>query len=342
MFPQAAVWQQLRQMALDSVPTGSLVPYASPPTLEAWLQRGAFSVLNASGKRFVLQASTVDIGSALLSDASFHADHTVEHSVSIRNQLASGRWHSPAWTAVTFYYWSYHALVALTRLLGKTVWFMSPAGIALLRGLSAGAGGPGPGPYTLLCGPMLSASQREVRLTRRGQSRVHDAIWHVWFGELRGLTASLRRGKAADTETRLYLAMLLSANALGDAWPSELRNILNYAPGAGYGAVRHHTPSAVYGSIALDPASSTDEVIDRFEANSSSLNSGAPLGEQISTATRVLVDLSFILDMLLVNLLREVSERRYVDRRWLAARTAFLRAQASVFNSRGWPCQVLT
>jgi hypothetical protein len=338
MLPQGAVWQHLRQSALDTVRVGALVPFSSPSTLAEWFTTGAFSVQQVTGKQVLLHASTVDIGSALLSDASFHADHAVEHAVTLRNQLGGGKWTSPAWQAVTFYYWSYHAIVALSRILGRTVLFVSGPLASSLTTLATNGVRIGAGPYTLECGMDLSANQREVRLRRSNQTRAHDALWHLWFEGVRKLAGGFQKSKSTDAEARLYLAMLLGANALGNTWPSELRNLLNYTAGIAYGAVRKTTPSAVYGAIAVDPPATVQEVIDRFEANSSSLISGRPIQEQIGPATRVLIDLTFILDMLLTELLLEVSDRRNIDSRWLVARNSFRRLHARSFIERAWPC----
>jgi len=59
---------------------------------------------------------------------------------------------------------------------------------------------------------------------------------------------------------------------------------------------------------------------------------------QIPLATKVLVDMSFVLDILLHLLIREVSERRGIDRRWLNARTSFARLQNAAFAAPAWPC----
>lgn len=339
MLPQGIVWQHLRQKALDTVSSGSAVSFSSPPTLEEWLRSGAFSVNSASNRRFVLHVSAPDIGSTLLSDASFNADHAIEHSLSLRNHLSCGRWNSPAWTSVTFYYWAFHAALAITRLLGSTTWFISAASAQSLRTLSpAGTTRLGAGPYTLTCEQMLSSTQREVYLAKSGQTRVHDAIWHPWFAEIRRVSAGSMKAKATDLEARLYVAITRSANVLGDAWPSELRNALNYTAGLGYGSVRRKTPSAVYGGVAIDPPSSVREIIDRLEANTAALQTGLELRDQISAASRVLTNLTFILDLLLRDLLDEVSRRRGIDRRWLSARTAFAREHTKAFNESGWPC----
>jgi hypothetical protein len=264
----------------------------------------------------------------------------LEHAVSLRNQLACGRWSSPAWTTVTFYYWAYHVAVALTRLLGKTVWFVSPTLACQLSFLAGnGAPQPGSGPYTLECGSILSATQREITITRSSQTRVHHALWKIWFSELRACTKTAVAGKASGAEARLYLSLIGAANLLGDTWPSDLRNDLNYTIGVGYGAVRRNTPSAVYSAILVDPPSTVMQMIGRLEANVSGLVHGLPTSQQITLATRVLVDTVFAMEIVLRMLLQEVSERRGIDRRWTNARSAFAKLHAAGFDVEIWPCQ---
>ena len=210
-------------------------------------------------RTFVLQAASIEIGSALLSEAFYSADFALEHSVSLRNQLACGRWSSPAWTAVTFYYWSYHLAVAITRLLGKTVWFIPPELTPLLKSL-AGVGGsiPGSGPYVLECGNLLSATVREITLKRSAQTRAHDAVWQVLFSELRKCSASTLERKPSNLEARLHLSLIRAANALGESWPSDLRNAVNYTIKSGYGAVRREHTVPMNNLARVDPSVDRD------------------------------------------------------------------------------------
>lgn len=339
MFPQGGIWQQIRQKSLDTVPEGSLIPYQTPPKLKEWLENGAFTVSSATPRRIVLEASSLDIGAALFGDASYQVDHAIEHSLSMRNLLASGRWHSSAWSAVSVYYWAFFLVVALTRMLGKTGWFLAPSASNLLRGLApAGTVSLGSGPFVLELSNATSYSQREVLLRRSGSSRVHDAVWHIWFEELRKLLSATTTTRSQDLESRLYLSQVRAANALGDSWPSDLRNLLNYVPGVGYGAVRGDTPAAVFGSISPDPSPTLEFVIDRLEANASVLSAGRPIEDQVRQATRVLIDMCFVLDAIVTALVTEITQRRNLDRRWVNARRRFIQSQTVSYTSKTWPC----
>jgi hypothetical protein len=208
VLPQATIWQALRQTALDTIRDGSALPYASPPTLGSWLHSGAFSVSAVTTRGFVLNASSTEIGSALLSESLFSADRALEHSVTLRNQLSCHRWSSSTWISVTFYYWAYHLAVALTRLLGKSSWFVSDELAVNLSSLGPGGTRHGGGPYVLECGQHVSTTVREVTIRRSKQTRSHDAIWNLWYSKLRDFTKNATTQKRGDDETRFYMALI--------------------------------------------------------------------------------------------------------------------------------------
>lgn len=340
MLPQATIWQKLRTNALDAIQQGAISSYSNPPTLESWLRTGTYTVSATSAKEYILIAAPTEIGSVFLSEAILNADRALEHSISLRNQLACKRWSSPAWTAVTFYYWTYHLAVALTRLLGKTSWWVTEE-IADQLHLLAGIGGKksGAGPYTVECGTILSATAREFRIKRSNQTRSHDAIWNVWHTRLREYTKPVINVKSTNPETRFYVALVAAANVLGDTWPSDLRNAVNYTHAAGYGAVRKKSPSALYPAISADPPTTFDEMVSRLEGNAALLLRGAPISEQVANASKVLVDFTVAMDVLFKFLLEDVMQRRHIDRRWVNRREDFSRIHAERFTVKPWPCQ---
>lgn len=339
MLPQSSIWQALRQAALDTVQGGCGLPYASPPTLASWLHAGAFSVGAVTTRGFSLNASAAEIGSVLLSESLFSADRALEHSVTLRNQLSCHRWSSPTWTSVTFYYWAYHLAVALTRLLGKSSWFISDELASTLSSLApAGCTRHGAGPYVLECGELVSGTVREVIIRRSRQTRTHDAIWNLWHSRLRDFTKGVTAQKRGDDEARFYLALISATNALGNTWPSDLRNAINYSNSTGYGAVRNQNATAVFAMVLIDPPSTVDQLIDRLEGNAAGLRFGQPLEEQLRVATKVLVDLSIGMQLVYDGLIEEILSRRSVDVRWPNARVAFARSHAGAFGVKQWPC----
>lgn len=341
MLPQSSIWQSLRQAALETIPDGCKLPYSSPFTLDSWLREGAFNVGAVTARGFVLNASTAEIGSALLSESLLSADRALEHSITLRNQLSCHRWSSPTWKSVTFYYWAYHVAVALTRLLGKSSWFISSETAAQLSALATvGNVQHGAGPYVVECGQQLSGTVREVSIQRSKKTRSHETTWSLWHSRMREVTSSAGAKKRGDDEARFYFAIMRAANALGDTWPSELRNAINYSNWLGYGAVRKQNPTAVFSIVLIDPPSSVQQLIDRLEGNAAGLSDGQPLAQQLPTATRVLVDLAIGMHLVYEDLIGDVLSRRVNDRRWQNARAAFAKSHNEGFNVKRWPCDV--
>lgn len=338
MLHQGIIWQKIRQCALDTVPEGCRVSYASPPTLDTWLKKGAYSVATASKDKLILHASHIDIGAALLTDASFYADHVIEHSAFLRNHLSCGRWNSSAWLAITTYYWSFFSVLAFTRIIGRTIWFVDQDRAKFLKGLAGkGTNGLGAGVYRLTCGKMLSSGYREIELKKSNQTRLHEAIWYLWYDMLREWVDPVNAAKSPSPELAPYHAIVKAANILGKAWPSDLRNLLNYRPGIGYGTVRKNTPSAIFSKVATDPAGKIDKIISQLETHVAGLQKGESLNDQIAFATVILFNMTIITDILINLLIEDVSDRRSIDPRWLEARLSFAREQSRTFKTPEWP-----
>src|SRR5438105_1860705 len=136
MLLKGIIWQNLRQAALDSIPEGTVAPFRAPLTIGQWLGTGAFTVSASTPKSITLTAAGVDIGAAICGQCSFLSDHAIEHSVTLRNQLASGKWHSSAWSIVSVYYWCFFLALQLTQLQGRTSLFLSRDVLFRLKTLS--------------------------------------------------------------------------------------------------------------------------------------------------------------------------------------------------------------
>ena len=166
-LPQSALWQRMRQRALDAIPLGASVDFRTPLTLAAWQSQGTYTISSTGSSRFAVVVAPADFGGALLSDAAYHLDHALEHQASIMRTLLSGQWSSPAWQVVTFYYWSYFIAMALSRMLGRTVWFITPELARQFTTLApTGSASLTRGTYELTCGAALSAGSREIFLVR--------------------------------------------------------------------------------------------------------------------------------------------------------------------------------
>lgn len=334
MFPKGAVWQEFRRWALDTVQQDSGLAFRGPQTVSEWLEGGAYTAaVGGPAQAIVLTASSAEVGGVLLASAFYSADHALEHSVTVRNHLACGRWASPAWGVVTFYYWLYHVVAALTHLLGHTVTNVSGLGARIPADLAGVPARRTAGPQILRCMPAQSAVHRDVELTW-SRKRSHDALWNSWAANLARCAGPALPGAPSGDEARLFGCLRAAECVLGPRWPSDLRNSVNYGAKSGYGAVRGTARQSVFGMVAVNPPTTIARLIDRLEANVAALDRRGDAADQVPIRSRVLVDTTFALHSLLDALLAEVVSARRLDRRWLNARRDFAGRHA---RALGWP-----
>lgn len=336
MIPQGALWQRMRQRALDAIPPGSSVDFRSPLTLATWQARGTYTISSSSSAKFTVSVAPTDFGGALVSDAAFHLDHALEHQASLMKTLAGGQWSSPAWQVVTFYYWAYFSAMSLSRLLGKTVWFVTPEVAQQFSSLAA-AGSPRmtQGTYELSCGQSVSAGSRNVDLTKR-QRRLHEQLWTTMFGLLDSVYQEIGAGVATHQEERLFLAVINSARVLGDVWPSTLRNLVNYRPGFAYTTPRYKTCIAPYTYLSMR-RQSIDGVVDRLESNNIAMRTQGSVEAQPKLAAKMLADLTVLIDRIAHTLHEEVIERSGIDQRWMMSKRRFAQQQGIATRGAPWP-----
>ena len=145
---------ELRTEALSTIPPESRAPVGVENSLALWYPRGYFGVIGVNKNGFELQAATADIGSAILADVEHYLDSAAELQVSLWRHVNAANWLSPAWLMVTFYYWAYFLSLAMTRLLGQTVWFLNSENVKSLLALAPKTPkNPGAGCFVLSCAP---------------------------------------------------------------------------------------------------------------------------------------------------------------------------------------------
>jgi hypothetical protein len=334
--PQSALWQRIRQRALDAIPTGSSINFRSPLTLAAWQARGTYTIAAASSKKFTIVVAPSDFGGALISDAAFHLDHALEHQASLMNAVLGDRWSSPAWQVVTFYYWSYFSAMALSRLLGKSVWFVTPTVAQQFSALTT-TGSPQvtKGTYELSCGNSLGAESRNVDLSKK-QRRLHEQLWSTMFGLVSSVYQEVGAGVATAQEERLFLAIINSARVLGDDWPSTLRNLVNYRPGFAYTAPRFRSCVDAFTYLSSQQQS-IEGVVGRLESNIIAMRADPSVESQPKLAAKMLADLTVLIDRMAHSLHEEIVERTGLDRRWLASKRRFAHQQRMTSTGEPWP-----
>lgn len=327
----------MRQRAVEAVPAGSSLEFKSPQTLSAWQARGTYTLSSASSTRLAIVVAPTDFGGALFSDAAFHLDHALEHQASLMNALATGQWSSPAWQVVTFYYWSYYCAMALSRLLGRTVWFVTPNVAQQFTTLAARGGHRvSRGTYELSCGAYLSAGAREIALAKRPR-RLHEQLWATVFDLLGSVYQEVGVGVATPQEERLYLAIISSARILGNDWPSSIRNIVNYRPGFAYTAPRFKSCIDSFTYLSTQ-AQTIDGLVDRLENNNILMRNDPRIDSHPKIVARMLVDLTLLLSRITSALHDELVDRSGLDRRWLVSKRRFAQQRGILSAGVPWPC----
>ncbi|WP_156526505.1 hypothetical protein [Cupriavidus gilardii] len=334
-LPHGALWQRMRQRALETIPPGSFLDFRSPSTLAAWQAQGTYTISSTSSSKFTIAAAPPDVGGALIADAAFHLDHALEQQVSLMKGLADHGWSSPAWQVVTFYYWSYFCAMALSRMLGHTVWFVTASVARQFADLATThSARVTQGTYELSCGEFLSAGIREFNLVKR-QRRLHEQLWTTTFDLFRSLHQDLRDEIISPQEERLFLAISNTANVLGNEWPSALRNAVNYRPGFAYTAPRFKKSVDSF-SYLLTQEQSIDRIVDRLENNTIAISNDPHIEAQPRVAAKMLADVTILISRIAQALHDEIIDRNDIDRRWLASKRRFAKQHNINLSGGSW------
>lgn len=331
-LPKGAIWQRIRQTALDAIPTGAVVSFKSPVSLAHWQATGSYTVVPRSSSSIKIQVGATDFGGALFSDARLHLDHALEHQVTLLKGIGSGQWTSPAWQLVTFYYWAYTCAMAFSRMVGHSVWFLT-ADVAkqFSRLAPPGAFGLGTGTYELACEAETTAGFREVVLTKR-KRRVHELIWSTVFRFLTKVVDEIGLGNALPEEERVYSALLETMKAFGPEWPSSLRNIVNYRPGFAYVAPRL-SGSFQFSSFLTSREQELTSVLGRLENATIAAKGQSDDFQRAKLQSRMLVDFTILINRLALDLNDDLADRLAIDRRIAESRRRFSRTH----GAEAWP-----
>jgi hypothetical protein len=334
-IPKGTIWQQLRSSSLDAIPAEASVAFTAPKTINRWRRDGCYTVTAASGDKITLVATGNEFGAALLSDAEHLLDNAAEHQASLCSATEPNAWLSPAWAVVTIYYWGFYAALALTRLLGKTIWFLDKEAIADFKHLASTPGAKlGAGAYRLDCDAYVSATDRTIAL-QRDHARLHEAVWRCTTRCLRQARLDARTTNIG--EERLYSAIEDAAKKLGEDWPSAIRNTVNYRPGCGYREVLKKGQIDTLRYLKKAERLTIEKIVDALEDELRAIVKTADPAENPAARCRLLLHLTLLLHALTTNLHQELIERRAFDRRWTNLRTNFLQRQGVTAAGVTWP-----
>jgi hypothetical protein len=336
IVPQGAYWQRLRQQCLAAIPLYTPMAYGNPSTLATWASTGSYTVASATKSGFHLECAGVEIGGALLADAEHYLDHAAEHQALLLNSAHRAEWASPAWLAVTTYYWGFFAATALSRLLGRTVWFLDKQTVGNLRTLAATSGpSVGAGAFRMLCGPSATGTLHDIRLVK-SKDRLHEAVWKETFGVFKDASATTVTRDVM--EGRLFACFSASLSKFTHDWPSAVRNAVNYRPGLAYDRVKGGNALNISQVLRRADRMSLENVIDAFEDDLSSLG-GAKVGvlDRPAEYCRMLWHGAILLYAVATDLHADLVERNSLDKRWIGARTRFLTRLNVVTHEGVWP-----
>jgi hypothetical protein len=304
--------------------------------LHEWRVHGSFVVTQCTKNSITLRTSGVEIGTGLLADVEYLLDHAAEQRATLRNFVSEPNWCSPAWSIVTVYYWAFFCAMAITRLTGSTTWFLNRAALRDLRQLAGSDTQPGAGALNLNIGSYVSATDREITL-RPSRAQLHDSLW-IRFHGLVGELFHHADSSANPLEFRLMWCLNEARNRLGEHWPSEIRNLVNYRPGCGYREVIRATEIDVGSYIRRNSLFTTDKLISKFEDELIKVKADAPIIDQIPILCRVLLLFAFTLASVAEELHLELMDRDSADQRWSLMRRRFLQVHCRTDDNRMfWP-----
>ena len=335
MIPQGTGWQHLRSLALDTIPSGSKVYHTNATPLHEWRSRGAFSVTSCTKTQIILEAAGVEIGMALLSDAEYFLDHVAEHRAYVHDVVVGGAWHSPAWLAVTTYYWAFFSVLALTRLTGRSAWFLDRQSLTELRTLAGGKDQPGAGALYLTVQPFSTATTRTAML-KRSNSQLHEVVWALAQNVIANVFTHTDQG-VNSAEYRLWWSLKQTGDLLGASWASKLRNAVNYRAGYGYREVVKNTEIDIARYMKQRTPATFNSLLDEYESEVIRLTTPTAAGDHMKEISRLLCLYAFMMTALVTGLHSEILDRQSGDPRWRDLRSRFFAERCPSASRAIWP-----
>lgn len=340
IIPKGVAWQHLRAQCFDAIPAGTTAHYTRAVPLHEWRRRGSFTVATSTKTSIKIEVAGVEFGDALLADAEYLLDHGAEHHATVRSFLAEpGDWHSPAWAAVTIYYWAFFCAMAITRLAGRTVWFLDRAALTEFRNLAGSTTQPGAGAFEMAVGPYGSATNREVVL-RPSKSQLHHALWTTFHRLIEDLFGRADQS-GNPLEYRLIWCLHEVPQRLGPDWPSTIRNLVNYLPGRAYREVIRSTEIDTAQYVRRKSPFNIEKLISNFENEVVKIKAGTLHNNDLPLLCRLSALMAITVADVAEELHLELIDRTAADRRWLNVRRAFLKDHCLAVDGRAfWPLSV--
>jgi len=334
-IPKGPGWQVLREKSLRFLPPGVGAFYKTSLNLGSWRQQGFYTVASYSKSEAVINVSAVDITGVMLAEAEWLLDHAAEHRASLK-RAAEVSWFSPAWLLVTAYYWSYFTAVCLTRLVGDTVWFLDDKALEAWKVLAPnGTGRIRAG--TLRAEIVFDPSQQDLKLILKSSGKKpHEAAWIALHKIARELLAASNPKSNLD-EYRLWCCICSTANALGEDWPSQVRNQINYRTAVGYREVVMDTQIKLKAYIENTNSLDLPDFLDKYESELALLQSAEAYQQDLNLLTKLVYLNAVGLARIAETLNKEITSRTTGDPRWANRRQIFLQGECGTEGGNFWP-----
>jgi hypothetical protein len=279
----------------------------------------------------------MDVGAALLGDVEYFLDHAAEHKATAMGLIRNADWPSPTWLLVTIYYWTFFNALAITRLLGRSVWHLDKEALQRICQGMPGASSIGGGAFIFEMKPPVSATSRIMTLAK-SQHRLHEAVWLAFFDLLKLARDSAALPCENTAEHALYQSLLDTQVQLGHDWLSELRNAVNYKPGVAYDAIRG-TDRLAFRSIVFPPNSSElqEMVLRHRQALVSIGRPRAAIADTPGVYAALMLCTCFVVDALAQDLHADVLDRQSLSPQWRQARLRYLTKHGVTDKGSTWP-----
>ena len=320
MFPNGPIWQVIREQALDLVRDDVKVLFGSPRTLSDWSVNGSYVVSGSDPRQFVIACSRQELAGVIFSEANLLMDHAEEQRRQIIDSIVVRDWSSPAWNVVTVYYWCFFLALAYSRLTGRSLHYLRKEDVDRLRRASTSNAGPGAGAYTVEMND-TSATSVTVNLKKDRNSNYHEAVWRFIHKEFESL-ANGADDEANLLESRIFSCLKEAAGSEDAIWPTRLRNVVNYRPGAAYLEVRKKRVIKLTRFAKVNDFKGIEDVVSLFERQRIALKKWS-VEDHINEYSVLLVLKGVMLSLLCNELIKDITERRQIDRRWLYMRSLF-------------------
>ncbi|WP_157477309.1 hypothetical protein [Granulicella tundricola] len=303
--------------------------------LRKWREAGSYVVVSSDSKKIVLRASRAEVGNAFFTDVEFLLDHAAEHQATLYAAIEEASWCSPAWSFVTAYYWSFFSVLALTRLAGDSTWFLDKTALIAMEKLAqTSSGRPGAGTQFMTVSLDLNGDA-EVTIRPSGKNN-HEAVWNRAMLLSKRVLASANKASSLD-EYRFWKCIVEAGFLLGEAWPSHLRNDVNYIPGYAYGEVRSVGIIKTAADVRRLKDMSFRDFLNDFESELYRITSGVAALTSPEYLVKLALLNAFAVSLVANSLHKDILSRVDGDFRWSRMRQRFLEQRVSTSFGNIWP-----